>query len=447
MLTSIRIRNFKCFQDTGNLAIRPLTFLVGPNSSGKSSILQMLLMLRQTIDSSDAEIPLAANDSWVQMGAYPDFIYKGEYNKRPLQIELGYHLRPHLFPSKAASAELVSMNLKAVFGYNPKTTQIRLKEREITIPNQLRERIEIGESRKKYSFSLAIKKGGKWRKWKPREVVPVNFHGCRFLLKADEKPDEFFASLPWGEAYLPTWQVVEREFANLFYLGPLRESPKRFYPISGQAPQHVGTKGELAADTLWFCHRSRSKRVKSTEAKVRRWFRDFNIAKDLKLVRIAKGNYYQIIAVDPATGAKVSLADIGFGASQVLPVILESFYSKAESLLLIEQPEIHLHPKAQSTLGDVFIEAAKETKRTFIIETHSEHLLARIRRRIAEGKINRKEVVIYYFTPSPSGTRIQRIAIDQDGQYSPFPRGFFDEDVVEAYEHLKAVVLYNKNVD
>ncbi len=87
MLTGLTIKNFKCFQNTGCIRIAPLTFFVGPNSSGKSSILKMLLMLKQTVDSTDIDNPLVSNGGWVEMGAYPEFIYKGEVG-RELEVDL-----------------------------------------------------------------------------------------------------------------------------------------------------------------------------------------------------------------------------------------------------------------------------------------------------------------------------------------------------------------------
>ena len=122
MLTKLRIVNFKCLQDTGELDIRPLTFLVGPNSSGKSSLLQLLLMLRQTVDSMDIENPLTPNDGWVKLGAYPDFIF-GQDSRRKLEV--------HLYFQEQSSEG----NLNAVFRfrYNQRTTQVRLESSELKL--------------------------------------------------------------------------------------------------------------------------------------------------------------------------------------------------------------------------------------------------------------------------------------------------------------------------
>lgn len=437
MLTKLRIKNFKCLQDTGDLEIRPLTLLVGPNSSGKSSLLQMLLMLRQTVDSTDIDNPLAANNGWVQMGAYPEFIYKGD-PKRDLEVILEFTEPLRKIKRKEHSEKPKKLYLKAVFCYNRKTTQIELKEREISLDNEACERV-VRQKGKKYSAVLSYLEKEEQKEWCRDDVRPIKFYDFGLTLKRGEKPQDITKTLPPANLFRRPAFIMEREFRNLFYLGPLREFPKRFYVTSGQAPQDVGTRGERAVDVLWFSHRSGSKRIRKIEEEARSWLKMINIANDIKLDRVGRGNYYRVIIIDPATGVETNLADIGFGASQTLPIIIESFYAPPGSVILIEQPEIHLHPKAQSILGDLFIKAADEGNRTFIIETHSEHILARVRRRIAEKRIRKENIAIYYFEPTSDGTRIHEVTLNEQGQYESFPEGFFEEDVVEAFEHLKAI--------
>lgn len=439
MFAKLRIKNFKCLQDTGDLDIRPLTILVGPNSSGKSSLLQMLLMLRQTVDSTDISNPLATNDGWVQMGAYPEFIYRREYRR---ELEVNFELIGFIqrrITRKGRARRPKKLFLKAVFCYNRKTTQIELKEKETSLDDNLNERVVRDQKRKKYSAVLSYLEKGKPKEWRRDNVTPIKFYDFGLSLKRREKPENVERFFSIQELFSGLGNIIETEFRKLFYLGPLRGIPRRFYGTSGQAPQDVGTAGERAVDVLWFCHRSESKRIRKVEEEARKWLRKLDIASDIRLDRISRGNYYRVVIIDPATRVETSLADIGFGSSQVLPVIIESFYTPPGSVILMEQPEIHLHPKAQSILGDLFIEAAADANRTFIVETHSEHVLARIRRRIAEGKIDREKIAIYYFEPTPEGTHIHEVTLNRQGQYESFPEGFFEEDVVEAFEHLKAI--------
>ncbi len=173
---------------------------------------------------------------------------------------------------------------------------------------------------------------------------------------------------------------------------------------------------------------------------VNRWVKEFGIAKEIRLQRLGKSNQYQVLFVDPATGLPINIADVGFGSSQLLPIIVQGFYTSSESILLVEQPEIHLHPRAQATLGDLLMEIVKQGDCQIIVETHSEHLLARIQRHIAEEKFSPQQVAIYYFEPIADGTKIHRIGLDNYGQFEePIPEGFFEKGWQEALAHITAI--------
>jgi predicted ATPase len=444
MLTDLGIKNFKCFQDTKNLEIRPLTFLVGPNSSGKSSILKMLLMLKQTIDSTDIDNPLLSNGNLIEMGAYPEFIYKGELN-RDLEVNFNILIDPeiykHRIPPNIIEREHRSKEqnlfIKLLLSYNRKTTRVRLKESEIRLNDQIREHLIRGQNRI-YAVDSYYMGTDKLIDWHRYNVKPIKFCGFDLAVRRSEKPEKIILE-PYYESHIFR-SIVESEFRNMFYIGPLRDFPKRIYVASGQAPRDVETRGQRAVDILWFSHRSGHRSIKKIEEEVRYWFKEFAIANDIKLEPIGKGSiYYRLVIIDHATGAEVNFVDIGFGASQTLPIIIQSFYAPKDSILLIEQPEIHLHPKAQSIIGDLFIKAINGADRTFIIETHSEHILARVRRRIAEKQIEKDKVAIYYFEPTEDGTCIKQVTLNDQGQYVDFPKGFFEEDLNEAFEHLKAI--------
>jgi predicted ATPase len=211
--------------------------------------------------------------------------------------------------------------------------------------------------------------------------------------------------------------------------------------MTGQVPSEVGSEGERAVEVLWAASQAMNGESQKLLDDVRRWLGTLEIAEGIGLRRLGQSSLFEVVVTDPATAAEVNFADIGFGASQVLPIIVQSCCAKPESTLLVEQPEIHLHPKAQARLGDLFIEGVQGDDRAFIIETHSEHILARVRRRIAERKpgLTREKVAIYYFEPTQEGTRIKEVTLNEDGQYVDFPPGFFEEDVDEAFEHLKAM--------
>ncbi|MBN2572362.1 MAG: DUF3696 domain-containing protein [Ignavibacteriales bacterium] len=151
-----------------------------------------------------------------------------------------------------------------------------------------------------------------------------------------------------------------------------------------------------------------------------------------------------LVLIDQNTGAVVTHRDVGYGISQVIPVLV-SAYGNTNKIIMIEQPEIHLHPALQAELGDVFLEAALgENKNRFILETHSEHLILRILRRIREQnegketpgipKINPDDIQVLYAQPTSEGTKLIKIPITQDGDFAiKWPEGFFTERAKELF--------------
>lgn len=142
----------------------------------------------------------------------------------------------------------------------------------------------------------------------------------------------------------------------------------------------------------------------------------------------------ELVLVDQRTNTVVTHRDVGIGISQVLPVLVMAYGSQGK-LLAMEQPEIHLHPALQAELGDVFIEAALGSRQnTFILETHSEHLILRLMRRIREGKISPDDVGVVFVEPLERGSRFIELRIDEEGDFiDEWPGGFFEESFHEKF--------------
>jgi predicted ATPase len=433
MLTKLRIRNFKCFEDTGEMDIRPLTLLVGPNSSGKSSIMQFLLALRQTVESPDIQVAFAPNDSWVRLGSYPDFIFRHDWQR---ELEAMLEVTEHLPAPVRSSRQPHKLRLRVRWRYNKKTTQIRLEESELVYNDGEFTQLVVRKAREYEAILKSTLEDGKEER---HEALPIHFYDFAVRVKKGRKLTDLSRQVAHPLGRFIVRRNVELELRRLFYLGPLREFPQRSYVISGQAPSDVGVRGERSAEALWFASRTKKQRQQMLE-NINRWVKEFGIAKEVRLQRLGKSNQYQVLFVDAATDLPVNIADIGFGASQLLPIIVQGFYAPPGSVMLVEQPEIHLHPKAQATLGDLLMEVVKAGDRQIIVETHSEHLLARIQRRIAEQKFSHEQVAIYYFEPTPDGTKIHRLELDEYGQLvEPIPEGFFEEGWREALAQIVAI--------
>jgi len=140
-------------------------------------------------------------------------------------------------------------------------------------------------------------------------------------------------------------------------------------------------------------------------------------------------------------GLNLDITDVGFGISQVMPIIAQCYLARTNSITFIEQPEIHLHPKMQAELADLFIETCIDNlgKKNFIIETHSEYILKRLRRRISEKKISASDVGIYFIHPkgeSENSARIEEIEISNSGDFA-WPKDFYADELEDTIEFLK----------
>lgn len=203
---------------------------------------------------------------------------------------------------------------------------------------------------------------------------------------------------------------------NINYVSPLRAHPKRYYMLD-KAKMNLTLDtldGDAIAEVL--------KDNQTITRKVNTWLNKFGIEVNVK-------EFKEVIhhLVVKQNELDLDITDVGFGISQILPVIIQGFLSRSSSTTIIEQPEIHLHPKIQADLADLFIDITKISRsRKLIIETHSEYILKRLRRRISEEKISSKDVAICLFEPQKNGNggKIKVLNIEEKGFFE-WPEEFY----------------------
>jgi predicted ATPase len=177
------------------------------------------------------------------------------------------------------------------------------------------------------------------------------------------------------------------------------------------------------------------------------------MADDFQIVPISENKQlYQVNIKTKGSKNWVDICDVGFGVSQLLPIVALCYYAPNDSIIIIEQPEIHLHPKVQSGLGDLLIDAALSRNIQFIIESHSEHLLTRIQRRIAEEKVDDKDIKINFCNLTDGESVLEELQVDDFGEISNWPENFFGDEMEEIYQMQNAILkrkmkLAQANID
>ena len=402
MLRLLRIQNFKVWEDTGQISLSPITLFFGANSSGKSSIGQFLMMLKQTAELPDRKVVFfpGTRNSPVQLGSYREMVSQHD-ESREISFEYLWDL-----PSSLEVVDTITqqkygggqLSFRADVGVAADRSMV-LNSYEYSVIDDHPEtpRFSIGMKRKSEDksvyevttgdYDLKRKQG---RPWSPGP--PIRFYGFPDEVIAYHKNAEFVQDLNLQQ---------ERLFESVSYLRPLRIEADRLYPWALTMPENVGYKGENTVAAI-LAARSRKislphKRGKLFEEVIAIELKKMGLIEDFKISAISdKRQEYEVKVRTKGSRTLVDLIDVGFGVSQVLPVLVQCFYAPRNSIIIMEQPEIHLHPSAQAALADVMIDVMQSRENgadrnvQLIIETHSEHFLRRLQRRIAEGAVSEK---------------------------------------------------------
>ena len=438
MWTRLRLRNFKAYEDTGDIDLTPLTILIGPNSGGKSSILKALLALRQTAECRDPSVPLHTDGAYCSLGEYTDFAYRGD-RKRAVGFDLGWKM-PEV-PRYTFRRRIVAGEKTQQYPALPTSFSVSWAFKSARLVVQ---RLSYGLPDGTVLIALERTSGGAYapssgvftRGWKPaklREYSPDRFYQfpvslvARAVAREDESGWHIWSRVQESVA------ALDQQIRSTWYLGPLRYDPLRTYQVSAERPSDVGLKGERAADAFRVAKRE----ARASTQSLTEWVQKIGLADDVDLERL-KASFHSLIVADKL-GHRANIVDTGFGVSQVFPILMESFYAPANSTILLEQPEIHLNPSVQAGLGDVFVSLVRIARKQFIIETHSEHLISRIRTAIARGDVSVDDVSVYYCSLGESGGTVKRLPVTNLGEFTEWPSGFFEDEVKEAMARTQAV--------
>ena len=438
MLTRLRLENFKSWEDTGEIALKPITGFFGPNSSGKTSLFQALLLLKQTDESPDRGIGLHFGDekTLVDLGDFESVVHKHEA-KRTLKFSLGWNVR-HEFEIPDPNAN--SMVAKGdEIGFRAEIRQRNIRSEKSLVKSLVLEKMsykladgrEFGLRRRPNRKQYVLIPDGTTFEFRSPSRPPFKFNRFPFWTAMDSQHEDLFFELQYAMKIL---------LEDMFYLGPLRANPHRIYHWSGAQPSDMGPAGESVVDAMLFSRQKGDRILVAADSEsvsideyVAAWLKRLGLVHDFRVEALARGRrLFEVKVRKSANSAEVLLADVGFGVSQILPVLVLCFYAPEESTVILDHPDIHLHPSAQAGLADVFIDAWKKHHTQIMFESHSEHLLRRLQRRIAEEKIGQNDVSLFFCsTNSSGGSTLSQLEVDQLGNISNWPEDFFGDQFGE----------------
>lgn len=413
------VNNYRGFYDT-YIPLKDINFFVGENSSGKTSILSLISLL----SSFEFWLFSSFKTTEINLGQFDEMVNKGQKS-----FNIGFlRENSNLFPSVSDAVYLSIINHKGVpfiseisymrNNYNIKISfkgelkyiVEKIEENFINTPNSisffkqwidhmknLKKRFKISENASEHNFGLI------------RQIKIIEEE----LIKKKILPEP------------PEKTVVFGIDADSNWIAPIRAKPKRIYE---SYDLHKSQEGEYSTDKLSKMLLSKKSELKEVLLKnIFPFGEKSGLFKKIESKRFEAGDLspYELKIILDKESFKIS--NVGYGVSQILPILVDTFTGSKNEWFLIQQPEIHLHPKAQASIGDLIYDLNIIENKNFIIETHSEYLINRFRLRLKENRSNNPRSQILFFERNMTGNGVQPIEIQNDGKYQKkIPASFFD---------------------
>jgi hypothetical protein len=413
-LTRIAVTGFKSIGDRQSIDLAPLTILAGANSSGKSSMMQGLLLLKQTLEAPYDPGPLLLRGPNVAFSSADQLFHKrgGRGSSGLIEFEMsadgGRTISLGFSKSHLSSAGPISLDFQRSTSHAG-STMIKPGEEEA-----LREHLIL-------SMIPVVSQYIRTNDVKLKIVREKSFFGVYLI------HNSLGGLQSSGSVYNKDDSFIEY-IEDIIHLSGLRGSPERTYPVTAIGQSFSGTFEHYTASVIagWF--NQEDDRLQSLGDQLARLGLTWKVEPrsiDDTQVELRVGRL-------PASGKSgsrdlVSIADVGLGVSQTLPVLVSLLVARPGQLVYIEQPEIHLHPKAQFALAKVLVDAANRGVRA-VIETHSSLLLLGVQEAVARGDLTPDKVKLHWFNrdPKTGATTIRTADLDEAGRFGDWPEDFSD---------------------
>lgn len=430
-LVRISVEGFKSINERQTLELAPLTVLAGANSAGKSSMLQPLLLLKQTLESPFDPGTLLLSGQNVKFTTADQMLFHcaGEDCRREFAIELETNEGAWVRLVYSCPAEQGVVISEMQYRENSEGEKLRI------FPGMPHDAITL---KRNLSFITDIynkKKGASVHWHVERERF---FLGFSLKYEDNQQASEFNS----GNVIFPV-AVLLPLIAGMIHLPGLRGNPERHYPITAVGANYRGTFDAYVASVINQWQETKDPRVKQLGEDLRALGLTWTVVAtkiDDTRVELRVGR----LPARRIGGSKdlVSIADVGFGVSQTLPVLVALHVASPGQVVYLEQPEIHLHPNAQAALARIIASAAKRGV-VVVLETHSAILLRSIQTLVAKGELDPKEVNLNWFKRDDinGATRIHKAIPDANGAYGDWPEDFDDVAIKVESDYLDAIEM------
>lgn len=425
MLKTLELTNFKCFGDKHKIPMAPITLIFGPNSAGKSSIIKALNVLKQSMQLGaydGCELVLSHPASFVDCGSFQNTVYNHEI-KRGIQIKLDLDHRyepDHDFEviepidpdqsKRELSHGIVGFTYRHAGWIN--TIDFNQNWKSLRFPEAILSQVE--NEKQKQDLAYFGMKGYNLLPSPSLAEEDENGHLLGFDLH------EYLEKSSCNKSF-------QRFIENLYSVSAVRYLGSRL-PFQREV-KHTPNPGIDGSKLGSFLINHERELENLNQALL-----DVGVRYEVTVEQLTETDFALVKLKDlDRAGVEVFLSDVGTGLSQILP-ILTSTSMMQWSTICVEQPELHIHPRLQTELASQFVKSYKENHNQFIIETHSEHIILRMQREIRHGNLALDDLSILYVGCNNSGTYVEPIQLDEDGELlDPWPGGFFPERMDEIF--------------
>lgn len=403
MFTTLHLQNFRAWREEQSVALAPVTILLGANSSGKSSLLQCLLLLRQTAEAADrhAGLCLAGDKAHggVDLGRFEDVLSQGAPSG---ELGLGFSFQlPH-----GAAGTVDAGEFRARYGVSARQIVVQ----ELTL---------AGADRR---FCLRRQDGGAYSLFDGVSAEPRGTSPAFAPERSVDLPTDAVALLGSdGPLVQDISMAIRRALEGIIYLGPQHYQVERDYAWDPDQEVKAGSDGAGAVRMLLA--------NPGLRLIVSAWLARFGLADSLELRPSARPSRYEVTIL--RDGVTTNLVDAGAGMAQVLPLIVAACAAIPGATILMEGPEAHLHPLAQAVLAEMLVDISRAHQVQFIVETHSEHLFRRLQTMVASGKSEHGQCRIHFVELREGRAVIRDLELDHFGRVRHWPEHFFGDALGE----------------